>query len=231
MPCLTMDMREKILDVRLSAVASFIQHGENVLDVGSDHAYLPLYLLRNGLCNKALATDIKQGPVDSALRNAIKYGLEDKVGIMLYDGIPPMAIGEYSTVVIAGMGGLTICNILAKVIDDLRKTSTKLVLQPMTEQAALREFLLNNGYIIKAEKYPFDSKKRYNVIYAICGEEKEKYSLAELHLGRISATLDIDGYYSYANEKIALTETAVVKGGDDKKNLLEELKNHVRKAR
>ena len=220
-------MREKKLDTRLAAVASFVNVGSAVADIGSDHGYLPLYLLSRGICTKALAGDIGQGPLDSARKNSERYGFTESLKLRLYDGIPADIIGEYDTFVIAGLGGLSIKGILSKVISELTDVRAHLILQPMTEQAALREFLINNGYKIDCELYPTDGKKIYNVLNCYSTREKTDYDEIDLILGKPETANSKEEYINYAKYIAAFTEKAVKSGGSDKKALLDLINKRI----
>lgn len=219
-------MREKILDNRLSAVVSFVGKGDRVADIGSDHGYIPLYLIQNKICDKVLVTDIKEGPLLSARKNFERFGLSSALNTMLYDGIAPDILKDHNTVIIAGMGGLTVAGILSKVAHELSVYKPRLILQPMTEQDKLRKSLCELGYRIAAEKCPrAKGNKLYNVIYAIYGEADE-YSECEFLLGKYSLCEDKENYIEKLNGTIDAAQSAVDKGAKDKTELLKMLKNY-----
>lgn len=215
-------MREKLLDERLTSVVTYIKPNSKVADIGSDHGYIPLYLIKNNICTNVLVTDIKEGPLSSARKNFEKYGLEDKLMTMLYDGINPEILLNFDTVIIAGMGGSTISDILLKVKKELITNNTELIIQPMTEQEKLRKTLISIGYRIVSEKSPkTDNNKIYNVIYAIKGEN-EKYSRAELILGKYSLNENKENYLENLNKYIVNLQKAVDMGAKNKEGILEE---------
>ncbi len=219
-------MREKILDNRLSAVLSFVEEGDKVADIGSDHGYIPLYLIQNNICEKALVTDIKEGPLLSAKKNFERFGLGEFLCTMLYDGIDPEILKEYNKIIIAGMGGLTIAGILSKVKDELITYRPSLILQPMTEQDKLRKKLSRLGYRIVKEKCPkARGGKLYNVIFAIYGDVEE-YSECEYALGKYSLCDDKENYINKLDLMIKTMENAVIKGAKDKEESLDILKKY-----
>lgn len=219
-------MREKNLDNRLSAVISFVEKGDNVADIGSDHGYIPLYLIQNDICKKALVTDIKEGPLLSAKKNFERFGLKDSLHTMLYDGIDPEILKEYNKIIIAGMGGLTISGILIKVKSELLRYKPSLVLQPMTEQDKLRKTLFELGYRIVKEKCPeVRGEKIYNVIFAHYGAP-ESYTECELELGKYSLCDDKENYLKMLDLLIRRTQIAVTKGAKNKAAFLEQLKKY-----
>ena len=99
---------------RLMSAAGFVSCGATVVDVGTDHAYIPIWLVKNGVCPGAVAMDINQGPILRAEENIRKFGLETKIRTKLSDGLAALEPNEADTVVIAGMGGILINQILEK---------------------------------------------------------------------------------------------------------------------
>jgi tRNA (adenine22-N1)-methyltransferase len=132
---------------RIKRLASCVARGERVADIGPDHGYLGIWLARQGVTDQVIMTDIAEGPLAIARRNAEEYGGFD---FRLGDGLAPLEPGEVDTVVIAGMGGETIIGILAA---DIEKTRSfpKYVLQPRTKAELLREWLTSAGFRITAE--------------------------------------------------------------------------------
>lgn len=152
------------LDKRLSACADFIDKNSVVADIGTDHAYLPVWLVKNGICSSALACDIGEGPLESAKSHIEKYGLSAQIKTCLSDGLKNVPGENVTTIVIAGMGGETIVGILSAC--DWAK-NCNLVLQPMTKDEDLREWLFENGYEIKKEKIVIDGKFIYTVMKCV----------------------------------------------------------------
>ncbi len=154
------------LDQRLECAASFVPNGSRVCDVGTDHAYLPIYLVGKGISPEALATDINQGPVDRALINVSLYGLADRIKVRRADGLCG-AIDFYpDAVLILGMGGELIVRIISDadwLADD--KRPVRLILQPMTHPEYVRKYLLENGFRVVDEKI-CESGKFYDVMAA-----------------------------------------------------------------
>ena len=152
------------LSARLMTIAEQIKGGA-VADIGTDHALLPVFLLRAGRASHAFACDIAAGPLRSARRTVRAAGLEDHIDIIQYDGIPPQALA-CDTVVIAGMGGELIGRIVAQAGQIKR-----LLLQPMTRERALREALIAAGYRINAEWQAKEGQRIYTVIEALPGAD------------------------------------------------------------
>jgi len=145
-------MRPKKLSERLAVMADFVKTGESVADVGADHGYLPLFLVREGVSPFAILTDIKPGPLEKTRHSARKSGvdMETKIEFRLGDGLSAIKKAEVDVVVIAGMGGETICSILAA---DPEKTISfrKYILQPRTKIEVLKEWLFETGWQILRE--------------------------------------------------------------------------------
>lgn len=220
MPCLQITMREKKLDKRLTAVASYINKGDAVADIGSDHAYLPLYLLTNNLSERVLVSDLRDGPLESAKRNFTRYGLADKLVTMKYDGIRSDVPYDYDTIVVAGMGGITISGIIEKAKEHLLKCRNKLILQPMTEFEALRRKIFEIGFHITSETIVnADDGKLYTVI---CAEEgiSDEYSYFEYIFGKIELCKNTENYCLSVDRYISSLQSAVKAGAYNKADLL-----------
>ena len=151
------------LDPRLKKCAEFVRYGARVADVGTDHGYLPIFLLQTGKVNFATACDINKDPLDSAVRNAAKYGETEHMQFVLSDGLHGLCADDADDIVIAGMGGELILRIISEA-PWLKNTDKHLVLQPMTTAAQLRRGLLELGYKIEREETVYDGKKIYSVL-------------------------------------------------------------------
>jgi tRNA (adenine22-N1)-methyltransferase len=129
---------------RIRKIASYVDAGESVADVGPDHGYLSIWLMREGVSPRVIMTDIAEGPLKVARGNAEKYGITD---CRLGDGLAPLSPGEVDTVVIAGMGGETIIEIMEA---DPAKTASfpKYILQPRTKADELRSWLAERYEIV-----------------------------------------------------------------------------------
>lgn len=171
---------------RLYAIASMVKKGANVIDVGTDHAYIPLYLAEKKISGRILATDVKKGPLSRAEANIRKFGADNIVATALSDGLCSLDTKGFDTVIIAGMGGLVIADIMKRA--DFKGTY---ILQPMSGIEELRHFLFTNGYNVLEEKLVMEGKKMYTVMSVRAGR-KEKFLEIELYLGK---KLRDDGLY------------------------------------
>lgn len=162
------------LDKRLALCASEVS-GDYVCDIGTDHAYLPAELVLSGKCSRAVAADIGKGPLAAARQTLVKYGVSDRVKTVLSDGLCDIDTAGVTDIVIAGMGGELIADILRRGYE-LGKFdgNVSLILQPMTRASYLRRFLCSEGYDIISEKAATDGRFCYAVIKARTGGIKRE---------------------------------------------------------
>lgn len=161
------------LDERLSAAASFARQGKRAADIGTDHGYLPSYLVKKGISVSALACDVRKSPLENAEKTVRQYGLEDKIQTVLSDGLESLEPGCADDIILAGMGGLLIEEILQKA-DWIKKDGVRIIAQPMTHPEAVRRYFARNGFEIKEETAVTDGRRLYAVIAAdYTGEIKE----------------------------------------------------------
>lgn len=154
-----------MLDNRLKMCADMISGNGIVCDVGTDHALLAAHLIATGKCEKVIASDINQGPLESAHKTVEKYGISANVDLVLSDGLKNVNGEGVTDIVIAGMGGETIAKILGECPFEL--DGIRLILQPMTKAEVLRKWLELYGYKIVSEKGVAEGEKLYTVITAI----------------------------------------------------------------
>lgn len=162
-------MKKLELTPRLQAVASFVPQGARLADIGTDHAYLPVSLLLEGLIPSAVAADIRKGPLDRARQTAREYGCTEKVTFRLCDGLSDVKSYETDVISIAGMGGETIADILSAA-KWVKEKGLPVILQPMSSQPELRRWLWQNGYSIQQEKIVQEGDTLYVVIFAVPGQ-------------------------------------------------------------
>lgn len=153
------------LDTRLSLIASLVRGGSRLADIGTDHAHIPVWLVGQGICLTAVATDIRKGPAARAAQEVAAAGLADRISVRLGDGLSPVLPTEVDDIVIAGMGGENIASIL-KAAPWTQDERLRLVLQPMSKPEVLREFLLKNGFALVKEPVATDGDRYYTVICA-----------------------------------------------------------------
>lgn len=151
------------LTPRMLQVAAMVPRGAMVADIGCDHAYIPIYLCIHRECKRMIAMDIRQGPLDIARANIHKAGLSDKIELRQSDGMEALSEGEADTLVLAGMGGLLMQEILGRKPELLGSVSC-MVLQPQSEVEGVRRFVHRCGFQIVAEAMLWDKEKPYFVM-------------------------------------------------------------------
>ena len=170
------------LSERLRVIADNITGGR-VADIGTDHAYLPIYLIKTGKASRVLACDIKEKPLQNAAKNIQKTNT-DNIELRLSDGLEGICADEVDTVVIAGMGGEVISHILGS-CSWVKNERYTLILQPMTSADFLRQFLCDNGFAIKSETAVLDTGKLYTVMVCSFCDEKQTFSDAFIFTGKL----------------------------------------------
>jgi len=160
------------LPPRLCAIAGFVPPGTRVVDVGTDHALLPVYLVENGICPDAVAGDVQDKPYRIARKAVAVAGLEYRIAVRLGDGLVIVRPGEVDVAVIAGMGGGTIREILNNSLETVAMLR-RLILQPMVDAGALRTWLVQKGWRIAGEALVEEKGIIYEVVAAERGRETE----------------------------------------------------------
>ena len=218
-------MNKPNLDARLLAAAKFVREGAYACDIGTDHAYLPVYLVLIGRASRALAPDINKGPVMRAKESVAKYGVNDKIDVVLSDGLRGAEGYPVTDIIIAGMGGELIAHIVESA-PHLRDKSVRLILQPMSRQEHLRRALYRLGYFIVGERYSLTDGKRYVCICAEFSGNPCEISEELANLGPdISHDEDREAYLAYLTAKrdgLAKVATAKREAGicDGTENIL-----------
>lgn len=159
---------------RLKCVAGLVNKGARVADIGTDHAYLPIYLVQNGISNKVYACDVRKEPLRRAKLHIDEYGLSDKITTQLCDGLKGINKGDVDTVTICGMGGKLMKNILKACIDKLGD-NTQLVLSAQSELRDFRKYLLETGIYIKSEHMLLEDGKYYFIFDCVYNTQDEYY--------------------------------------------------------
>lgn len=175
-----------LLDARLAAAAHYVRRGAVFADIGSDHGYLPVFLVENGQVSSAIASDISSGSIASARRNIAEHHLEDRIETVVCDGVAPLADRAPTDIAICGMGGELIADIIdrAKFVFDSR---VRLILQPMSRPHLLRRYLADGGFACVDETVCVASGRVYFCICAEYDGTRRSLSLLEEYLGCASA--------------------------------------------
>jgi len=162
------NMTNIALSGRLKALADFIDPGARAADIGTDHGYLPIWLLQNGRCKRVIAADVNEGPLAAAARSAEEAGLRTQMDLRLGDGLTVLTPGEVDTVVIAGMGGETILNMLTQAPWAVHP-DISLILQPQSKLPELLCGLHEMGCMVEKAKLAEERGRIYLVIQAAQG--------------------------------------------------------------
>ncbi|OFO24103.1 MULTISPECIES: tRNA (adenine(22)-N(1))-methyltransferase [Streptococcus] len=172
-----------MISKRLELVASFVSQGAVLLDVGSDHAYLPIELVERGQIERAIAGEVVDGPYQSAVKNVEAHGLKEKIQVRLANGMAAFEdVDQVSVITIAGMGGRLIATILEEGLEKLANVE-RLILQPNNREDDLRIWLEDHGFQIVAESILEEAGKFYEILVVEAGQMK--LSASDVRFGPI----------------------------------------------
>lgn len=171
------------LSKRLAAVAALVDAGSRPADIGTDHAYIPIWLVEMGICRKAFAMDVGRGPLERAREHITGHGLGNYIETRLSDGLGALAPGEADCMIAAGMGGNLIIKILEEGCSVLEEMDA-CILQPQSEIAKVRKYLQEHGYCSVAENMVKEDGKYYPMMKVRKGYE-EPYREEEYCYGRL----------------------------------------------
>lgn len=172
------------LDNRLMAIADLVQKDKIFADIGTDHAYLPVYLVEKGIIKKAIAADLRVGPLDNARDAVVSYGYESQIELRLSDGLDNFKENEVEEIAVAGMGGLLISEFINRT-EWLKNENIHLILQPMTHVEELRKTLFDNGFVIDKEVVAKDGDKLYIILSVYYYEGQTAYTDFDLIVGKL----------------------------------------------
>lgn len=159
-------MNEIKLSKRLKAVADYVDNGARLADIGSDHAYLPTYLMQKLVIDFAVAGEVVKGPFEIAKNHVAEADLSDRIVVRLANGLGAIEnTDKIDTIVIAGMGGILISEILEAGKEKLSPVK-RLILQPNNHEESLRQWLVNHQFVIKKEEILLEAGKFYEIIVA-----------------------------------------------------------------
>ncbi len=169
---------------RLQMAADFVRPGAVVADIGTDHAYLPAYLVLSGKCPRAVVSDLREMPLENARQTIRRYHLEDRITACLSDGLSALRPEQAQDFVLAGMGGELIATLLART-PWLRDAEKRLILQPMTHGEDTRRFLYENGFEILQEAAVQEGPHLYIALCAHYTGVKTDDSPGRPYMGRL----------------------------------------------
>jgi tRNA (adenine22-N1)-methyltransferase len=176
------DLNTDKLSERLETVAKYVPKDSKLADIGSDHAYLPSYLVKNGVITYGVAGEVAKGPFQSAEKNVRAEGLTDMISVRMGDGLEVIQPGDVDCITIAGMGGSLIATILENGKEKL-STIKRLVLQPNLNAIAIRKWLIDNHWELIAEEIIEEDSKIYEILVAEKGEPLKPYRNVNLETG------------------------------------------------
>ena len=153
------------LSERMLMAAKMVRKGNAVADIGTDHAYLPAYLILNGIAPKALACDVRKGPLENAKKTVEHYRIEGKITLRLSDGFDEIQPSEAEDFIVCGMGG-TLMEQLVSRTHWLKDSSKRIIVQPQSHAEDIRRFFVENGFEILFEDACTDGGKLYCAIAA-----------------------------------------------------------------
>jgi len=174
---------------RLAMTADLVPPGIAVADIGSDHAYLPVHLVRTGICPRAIASDIGEGPLENARRTVSRAGLEDRIELRLSDGFSRFAPIDASCWVLAGMGG-TLMSRLLDAAPWLCAPGMVIVAQPMRHAEELRAWLVAHGFMIECESVCKDAGRAYLALRAVYDGLERTYPPGYIYYGELLGNPD-----------------------------------------
>lgn len=210
------------LSNRLLVCAGFVAKGDRVADIGCDHGYLSIYLLKNGIAKSVIASDVAEGPLQSAMRNARKFGVQENITFHLSDGVRNIP-RDFDTLVCAGMGGDTMIHIL-EAAPWLKNDQYRLILQCQSKTPMLRRFLSENGWRIYEETVLRDGKFLYTVMEAGYRPEYPKLTVGEWYFPPAlmeNPARELPAYYKWVTEGLKIA--AAHQDDTEKKQALAEL--------
>ena len=181
---------------RLNKIQNYINPGIGVVDVGTDHGYIPINLALNSYPGNIFATDLNEAPLSKAYNNAVLNNVSNRITFIQSDGLDDIKPDTVDTIIIAGMGGDLICDILDRAEWTMSKDYS-FILQPMTKAEILRYWLINNGYTIVYDDIIIEQKRPYSILYVKYTGEIQIYSDAQLYVGY--------SYYDKLIEKVINT--------------------------
>lgn len=216
------------LKARLAACARLCKNGTNIADIGTDHGYIPLWLVKNGHLGRIAASDIGEGPLMSARRTAEEEEVEDRIEFCLADGLSGLDDG-FDTFVIAGMGGDTIIHILSS--SPFSPKNKSFVLQPQSKNEKLITWLYASGYFISTAELAKEAGRLYTVFQVNYSGEKRRVSYAE-SFGLTALRNDplFREYRDSVAKKLKASLSGIEKGNQPDENVIAGIRDALREV-
>ena len=204
---------------RLLACAGFVAPGDRVADIGCDHGYLSIHLLLSGIATSAIASDVKEQPLLSAVRNAERYGVRSKMEFYHSDGVRSIP-RDFDSMVCAGMGADTMVSIL-EAAPWLKNEKYRLILQCQSKTPMLRKYLSDNGYSITKESVLRDGRFLYTVMDVRFAPAAPRLSPAECYFPNEVISGEMSAYYKWVVEGLKIATEH--QNDPEKEEVLQEL--------
>lgn len=163
--------KRKRIPKRMLAIANLVDNSKVLADVGCDHAYISINLLENGKVERIIASDLREGPLNIAKDNIKLEGFEERIETRLCAGLCGYEAGEVDTILISGMGGRLVKEILSESIDVVRRADT-LILEPQSDLRVVRAYLKDIGFEIIDEDMLSEGGKYYQIMKAVKSKER-----------------------------------------------------------
>lgn len=223
-------VRRMTLSPRLAATASLVSGGGNIVDVGTDHAYLPAHLILTKKIPFAIASDLRKSPLDNARDTVIKYKLQNKIELRLSDGLKEIKPDEVKEIVFAGMGGTLIAEKL-KECSWIKNEKYHFIFQPQSKPEDLREFLYSNGFKINKELAVNEGDRYYITFDAYYTGKIESFTLSDCFIGKLPKTVEAKAHLKMQLNRLEKKYNALKHREDenieDLEKLIDDLKGFI----
>ncbi|MBE6008240.1 MAG: SAM-dependent methyltransferase [Lachnospiraceae bacterium] len=211
------------LSKRLKAIADMVEEKTSA-DIGTDHGYLPIYLIKEKGLERVIACDVNKGPLKKAEENISAYNVGEMIETRLGNGLEKVMPGEAECITISGMGGMLIISILKEGIETV-KSASHLILQPQHDIPRVREYIMSIGFKIDKEDMLIDEGKYYTIISAVKGEDTP-YNEVELMFGRKlieTKNVYLRQYLEHRAKKLETIALKIKEGGSEDNDRLKDI--------
>lgn len=195
------------LSKRMQMIADMVKPADCIADIGTDHGYIPIWLAENGITKHVIAADVRKGPLSRAQEHVREYGLQEYIELRLGDGLRVLSPGEADRIIIAGMGGLLMIEILSD-CPEIAAQTEELILSPQSDIDAVRRYLHDIGFRIEAEDMTVEDGKYYTVMRCRHGEDCI-YTPEDYLYGKILIDNSHSVLADYLNHKMQKTQEII----------------------
>ncbi len=202
------------LTPRLLAVASLVKGGGIVADIGTDHGYLPIYLIKSGKVKKAIAADIGKMPLENARSSVNEYGLQNQIELRLSDGLNEFNSADADEIIFAGMGGTLIAEKLGE-ISWVKDEKLHFIFQPQSRAEDLRRFLYSNGFVINKELATHEGRRFYITFDAYYTGKISAFSESDCFIGKLPHCEDSYNHLAHQLNRLQERYAGLLMQGDE----------------